>query len=182
MFDVSLSELMVIAVVALIVIGPERLPKVARTAGHVLGRLQRYVSTVKADINREMQLEELKKLQQEVAEQVRSTESAVSQDLKSLETSLNQSIAPPAAVTAGADVTAATSANTEAVPVTDTDVWPEATSSPGSALEFGTPIPSVEEGAAQHAATPWSRHAPPVDEAAVQQAAAPVSMQDKAGA
>ena len=94
MFDVSLTELMVIAVVALIVIGPERLPKVARTVGHVLGRLQRYVTNVKADINREMQLEELKKLQQQVTEQVRSTEAAINQDMKSLETSLNQSVAP----------------------------------------------------------------------------------------
>ncbi len=64
MFDVGISELMVIAVVALVVIGPERLPKVARTAGLLLGRLQRYVSDVKADINREIQLDELKKLQQ----------------------------------------------------------------------------------------------------------------------
>jgi sec-independent protein translocase protein TatB len=70
MFDVGLSELMVIAVVALVVIGPERLPKVARTAGLLLGRLQRYVSDVKADINREMQLDELKKMQQEISSQV----------------------------------------------------------------------------------------------------------------
>jgi sec-independent protein translocase protein TatB len=70
MFDVGLSELMVIAVVALVVIGPERLPKVARTAGLLLGRLQRYVSDVKADINREMQLDELKKMQQEMSSQV----------------------------------------------------------------------------------------------------------------
>ncbi|HTY99432.1 MAG TPA: Sec-independent protein translocase protein TatB, partial [Rhodocyclaceae bacterium] len=52
----SSFELMVIALVALIVIGPERLPKVARTLGHLLARLQRYVSDVKADINREIQL------------------------------------------------------------------------------------------------------------------------------
>jgi len=61
MFDVGFSELMVIAVVALIVIGPERLPKVARTMGHLFGRLQRYVNDVKADINREIELEELRK-------------------------------------------------------------------------------------------------------------------------
>ena len=61
MFDIGFSELAAIGVVALIVIGPERLPKVARTAGHLLGRLQRYVSTVKADISREMELDELKK-------------------------------------------------------------------------------------------------------------------------
>ena len=60
MFDIGFSELVLIGLVALIVIGPERLPRVARTAGHLLGRLQRYVSDVKADINREIQLEELK--------------------------------------------------------------------------------------------------------------------------
>lgn len=93
MFDVGFSELMVIAVVALIVIGPERLPRVARTAGHLLGRLQRYVSDVKADINREMQIEDLKKLQQQVADQAKSMESSVSEQLRSVETELNQSIA-----------------------------------------------------------------------------------------
>ena len=66
MFDIGFSEIVVIAVVALIVIGPERLPKTARTLGHLFGRLQRYVADVKADINREIQLDELKKLQQEV--------------------------------------------------------------------------------------------------------------------
>ncbi|MBA3776052.1 MAG: twin-arginine translocase subunit TatB [Betaproteobacteria bacterium] len=66
MFDIGFSELVVIAVVALIVIGPERLPKAARTMGHLFGRLQRYVSDVKADISREMELDELRKLQQQV--------------------------------------------------------------------------------------------------------------------
>ena len=55
MFDIGFSEIVVIGVVALIVIGPERLPKVARTLGHMFGRLQRYVNEVKADINREME-------------------------------------------------------------------------------------------------------------------------------
>jgi sec-independent protein translocase protein TatB len=63
MFDVGFSEIVVIAVVALIVIGPERLPKVARTLGHLFGRMQRYVNDVKADISREMELDELRKLQ-----------------------------------------------------------------------------------------------------------------------
>lgn len=93
MFDVGFSELLVIAVVALIVIGPERLPRVARTVGHLLGRLQRYVGDVKADINREMQLEDLRKLQQQVAEQAKSLEQSVSKQLNSVETELNQSIA-----------------------------------------------------------------------------------------
>ncbi|HEX7234452.1 MAG TPA: Sec-independent protein translocase protein TatB, partial [Nitrosospira sp.] len=62
MFDISFAELVVIAVVALIVVGPERLPKAARTLGYLLGRAQRYVADVKSDIQREMELEELKKL------------------------------------------------------------------------------------------------------------------------
>jgi len=66
LFDVSFSELVVIAIIALIVIGPEKLPKVARTVGLLLGRMQRYVNNVKADISREMQLEDLQKLQQDM--------------------------------------------------------------------------------------------------------------------
>lgn len=96
MFDVGLSELMVIAVVALIVIGPERLPKVARTAGLLLSRLQRYVSDVKADINREIQLDELKKLQQQVGTQVSSLESAVTHEMREIEKSVDTAIEPAA--------------------------------------------------------------------------------------
>jgi sec-independent protein translocase protein TatB len=66
MFDIGFSEIMVIAVVALIVLGPEKLPKTARTLGHLFGKLQRYVADVKADINRELALEDMKKLQDEV--------------------------------------------------------------------------------------------------------------------
>ena len=66
MFDIGFTELVVIAVVALVVIGPERLPKAARTMGHLFGRLQRYVNDVKSDINREIELDELRKLQKEV--------------------------------------------------------------------------------------------------------------------
>lgn len=77
MFDIGFSEIVVIAVVALIVIGPERLPKAARTLGHLFGRLQRYVNDVKADINREMELDELRKLQQEVKSAARDIESSV---------------------------------------------------------------------------------------------------------
>ncbi len=93
MFDIGFSELLVIALVALVVIGPERLPRVARTAGHLLGRLQRYVSDVKSDINREIQLDELKKMQQQVEESARSLESSVTQEFTSMENTLNQSLA-----------------------------------------------------------------------------------------
>jgi sec-independent protein translocase protein TatB len=77
MFDIGFSELLIIGIVALLVLGPERLPRVARTAGHLLGRLQRYVSDVKSDISREMQLDELRKLQAQVEQQVRDVERQV---------------------------------------------------------------------------------------------------------
>ncbi len=77
MFDVSFSELLVIAVVALLVIGPEKLPKVARTVGAFVGRMQRYMSQVKDEVNREMRFEELKNLQQEIKQTVEQETSAL---------------------------------------------------------------------------------------------------------
>ncbi|MEW6119104.1 MAG: Sec-independent protein translocase protein TatB [Pseudomonadota bacterium] len=79
MFDIGFTELLVIGVVALVVVGPERLPKVARTAGHLYGRMQRYVSTVKSDISREMQAEELRRVGQEFRESVKSVAGNVEQ-------------------------------------------------------------------------------------------------------
>ncbi|MBK8524944.1 MAG: Sec-independent protein translocase subunit TatB [Betaproteobacteria bacterium] len=90
MFDIAFSEMLIIAVVALVVLGPEKLPKVARTAGLLLGRLQRYVNDVKSDINREMQLDELKKLQTQVEDSARSIERSVTTEFQSAETALNQ--------------------------------------------------------------------------------------------
>jgi sec-independent protein translocase protein TatB len=72
MFDIGFSELILIGVVALIVIGPERLPKVARTAGLLFGRFQRYASRVKQDISREMELDELRQAGQAFKESVES--------------------------------------------------------------------------------------------------------------
>ena len=95
MFDMSFSEIAVIGVVALVVLGPERLPKVARTAGQLFGRLQRYVATVKADINREMDSSELAKIKQEVQDAARSFEQSVQQTANSMEketTAIGQSL------------------------------------------------------------------------------------------
>jgi sec-independent protein translocase protein TatB len=72
MFDIGFSELVVIGIVALVVIGPERLPKVARTVGVLFGRLQRYVTQVKADISREMEMAELNKVKTEFESAARS--------------------------------------------------------------------------------------------------------------
>src|SRR5207253_4964995 len=129
MFDIGFSEIVVIGVVALIVIGPERLPKVARTLGHMFGRLQRYVNEVKADINREMELDELRKLQSEVQSAARDLESSmtnaareVESGVRSVESQLNEAGNPSAAGAAGvpkADVGAA--APTDQLPVVSTD-------------------------------------------------------------
>ena len=77
MFDIGFSEMVVIGVVALVVIGPERLPKVARTAGHLFGRMQRYVNDVKADISREMDASELRDLKNSVQDAASSMQQAM---------------------------------------------------------------------------------------------------------
>ena len=77
MFDISFTEIVVIAVVALIVLGPERLPRVARTLGHLFGRAQRYVNDVKNDIRHEMELEELRKVKTSVQEAAISIENTI---------------------------------------------------------------------------------------------------------
>mgnify|MGYP001208107131 FL=1 len=89
MFDIGFTELMVIALVALIVIGPERLPRVARTLGHLAGRLQRYVSDVKADINREVELDELRKMRDSMQQAASGFESSVNSELQKTESELN---------------------------------------------------------------------------------------------
>jgi sec-independent protein translocase protein TatB len=113
MFDIGFSELLVIAIVALLVIGPERLPKVARTAGHLFGRLQRYVNDVKSDIQRELELDELKKLRSQFEDAARSVEQSVNEvgrEINAASDDLNRTIggdaqapaAPPAVLPDGA--------------------------------------------------------------------------------
>ena len=85
MFDIGFSELMVIGLVALIVIGPERLPRVARTIGHLTGRLQRYVADVKADINREVELDELRKMKDSVESAARDVEQSIHSGARDIE-------------------------------------------------------------------------------------------------
>src|SRR5689334_20504095 len=90
MFDIGFSELLVIGVVALIVIGPQKLPRVARTAGHLLGRLQRYVADVKADINREIELDELRKMRDEMQKAAGDIESSVSAEVSKTQAELDR--------------------------------------------------------------------------------------------
>lgn len=93
MFDVSFGELITISAVALIVIGPEKLPKVARTAGALLGRAQRFVSTVKADLDKEFQLAELAKVEAEIRAEATALGQTIHQPLEEA----MQAIAEPVA-------------------------------------------------------------------------------------
>lgn len=92
MFDIAFSEMLIIAVIALLVIGPEKLPKVAKTVGHLLGKAQRYVSDVKSEINREMELDELRKLQAEMQNAARKVEGEVQTTLRDVDKDVNQSV------------------------------------------------------------------------------------------
>ncbi|MHA3904229.1 Sec-independent protein translocase protein TatB [Castellaniella sp. WN] len=90
MFDVSFSELMLIGVIALIVIGPERLPKVARTVGHLLGRAQRYVNEVKSDIQKEMDLKEIGDIKHQMEDAARSVQSSMTSSVDDLKAAVTQ--------------------------------------------------------------------------------------------
>ena len=78
MIDLGLSKMALIGAVALIVIGPEKLPRVARTVGTLLGKAQRYVNDVKAEVNRSMELDELRKMKETVESAARDVENSVS--------------------------------------------------------------------------------------------------------
>lgn len=92
MFDFSFGELAVIGAVALVVLGPERLPKVARTVGEWAGKAQRYVAQVKSDINREIELSELKKLQEQARGIAHEFETSVQNEVKSLESGVTSGL------------------------------------------------------------------------------------------
>jgi sec-independent protein translocase protein TatB len=122
MFDISFWELAIVGVVALIVIGPERLPGVARTAGHLFGRFQRYVASVRSDIQREIDASEIAKVKQEVSDAARVFETSVQEhasafqsDVQAMDRSLAAkdgapALPAPGAVAADAPAAAATQA------------------------------------------------------------------------
>ena len=92
MFDIGFSELAIIGLVALIVIGPEELPRVARTVGHLLGRLRRYVSDVKSDISREMDLAEFKRMHQDVTDAARDMQQSIHDEARAFERDVNDAV------------------------------------------------------------------------------------------
>lgn len=89
MFDFGFSEMMVVAVIALIVLGPEKLPRVARQAGQWMGKLQRYVADVKTDINRQMELDELRRVQEELKGAAQSLQAEVTSAVSGLQTEVD---------------------------------------------------------------------------------------------
>jgi sec-independent protein translocase protein TatB len=82
MIDFGFDKLALIGAVALIVIGPEKLPRVARTVGHMLGKAQRYVADVKAEVNRSIELDELKKMKTQFEDAARDVEKSVSDEVR----------------------------------------------------------------------------------------------------
>src|SRR5690348_12803982 len=92
MFDIGFSELLVIGLVALIVIGPEKLPRVARTIGHLVGRMQRYVADVKADINKEIEFEELRKMRDSMQKAATDIQASVDQEMNKTAEDLNKAV------------------------------------------------------------------------------------------
>ena len=89
MFDLGIDKMALIGVVALVVIGPEKLPRVARTVGTLLGKAQRYVSDVKAEVNRSIELEELKKMKTEFEDAARNVEQTVRSEVDAASQSLD---------------------------------------------------------------------------------------------
>lgn len=91
MIDFGFDKLALIGAVALIVIGPEKLPRVARTVGALFGKAQRYVADVKAEVNRSIELEELKKMKTQFQDAARDVETAVRSEVDSASASINDS-------------------------------------------------------------------------------------------
>ncbi len=91
MIDFGFDKIALIGAVALIVIGPQKLPRVARTVGHLLGKAQRYVADVKAEVNRSIELEELKKMKTEFEDAARNVEQTVSSEMNQATADLTQS-------------------------------------------------------------------------------------------
>lgn len=101
MIDLGISKLALIGAVALVVIGPEKLPRVARTVGTLLGKAQRYVSDVKAEVSRSMELEELKKMKESVETAARDVQTSVQDGASDFEKSWSEATAGLEGSTAG---------------------------------------------------------------------------------
>lgn len=133
MFDIGFTELVLIGVVALIVVGPERLPKLARTAGHLYGRMQRYVTSVKSDISQEIQLDEMRRVGERFKESVESTISEMDSKMEQRKTVVDDYLRQEAS-----EVTQAVSGITQDEPAQATERT-EAVSTPQQSLPLDEP-------------------------------------------
>ncbi|HJV82479.1 Sec-independent protein translocase protein TatB [Noviherbaspirillum sp.] len=95
MIDLGLSKLALIGVVALVVVGPERLPKVARMAGTLFGRAQRYINEVKSEVSREIELEELRKVHKDMQEAASNVEQSIAKNISEIETEVHTALSNP---------------------------------------------------------------------------------------
>lgn len=138
MFDIGASEIFVIGVVALIVIGPERLPRVAKTLGHLFGRLQRYVSEVKSDINREIELEELRALKTTMQDAASTIKQSVTSQVNYIDNEVKQ---------AGAEVNKQVESAKQEI---------ESAAAPARGIQLMPPVTSAPESPPPIAANPTS--------------------------
>lgn len=184
MFDVGFSELMLIGLVALVVIGPEKLPRVARTVGHLLGRVQRHVAEVKADISREIQLDEMKRLGSSIGDSARELQQSIQSQAEEISASLKPAADSveelKASVAASA---AAVSAALAAAPATEAPVVVPSVETPAPFVEPALARAELETSAAPVIASAPEVIAPaPVAKAQPEESAAPAPQLDLFGA
>ncbi|MBP0594656.1 Sec-independent protein translocase subunit TatB [Paraburkholderia sp. LEh10] len=128
MLDLGLTKMALIGVVALVVLGPERLPRVARTAGALFGRAQRYINDVKAEVTREIELDELRRMKTEFASAAQNVESSIQENLRKHEAELNEAWAQgtstsPSIAGGAADSLASSTADASGAASTDGFAW-----------------------------------------------------------
>ncbi|MEI5997600.1 Sec-independent protein translocase subunit TatB [Paraburkholderia bengalensis] len=153
MLDLGLTKMALIGVVALVVLGPERLPRVARTAGALFGRAQRYINDVKAEVTREIELDELRRMKTEFESAAQNVETTIHDNLRKHETELNEAWAQGTSVSpsiAGGAVESLASATDDSHVMTDGTSWRSANA--------GTP--KRKNWRVRQTATPtWYKHA-----------------------
>ncbi|MDM5146852.1 Sec-independent protein translocase protein TatB [Candidatus Persebacteraceae bacterium Df01] len=127
MFNISFGEIFIIATIGLIIIGPERLPETARFIGHLLSRLQRQAATVKADVRREMELEDMKSIQreyQDATKELKKSFESPAQELNQVAADATKAITPSSSTSEktakSSDVGTASSENTDTAQSADT--------------------------------------------------------------
>jgi sec-independent protein translocase protein TatB len=148
MFDFGFSKLLLLGIVALVVIGPERLPRVARTLGHLYGRLQRYVTQVKSDIHREMEAADLGKMKTEFESAARSFQSEVVSSVRAVETQARET---QASIEKALDVQAPV-ANEAVAPAPPATTAAAQDAEQTAQLELGIEEPEAQGGSAKPAA------------------------------